>query len=316
MHSKLQIWDFFSSYKRDFLKSFQGIVAINTFDPVCLKLVKDYLTKELYDKVIYYKMSEDVTKAWIENEFQTLSLFTNTDNFFIHQAQDLPLDVLANLSDTTIADRFVILSFEDDQAAWKKLVKDNKFSTIMIEPPKFWENNKLLDFICSYFRLSINHQAKLWILESQENNLTSFYNVCSLIKINFPDSKEVKLDDLKSLLTQERLDQFNLANLFGRKKFKEFFEKLRLLEGDFEKMRTFFNFMQNHLVKMADTSYLADKNRPNQYDRELQASSKLWKTEEIITEVEKFNRWEICCKRKDPFIWHEIKEDYLRARYL
>lgn len=312
MHSKWQIWDFFSSYNRDTLNSYEGILALNTFDPICLKMVKNYLTRGMTDKVLHYKMGPEMTKPWIQEEFQTLSLFGNTENFFIHQAHDLNADLLETITKSEITGRFVLLSFENELTAWKKLVKDGKIATLVIEPPRFWEVNKLLDFVCNYLRLPLSFEAKTWMLDALENNLGTFYNACCLIRLNHPDSKEVSVNDVKELLTLQKLDQFQMASLVARKKYKDFFEKLVALEGDFEKMRTLFNFMQSHLIKMADTSYLAQKPRLTQYDKDLQSSSKLWKGSELMEQVEKFNRWEILCKKKDSHLWHEIKKSHLR----
>lgn len=313
MHSKWQIWDFFSSYGRDTLKSYEGILALNTFDPICLKLVKDYLTRGMTDQVLHYKMASEVTKAWIEEEFQTLSLFGNTESFFIHQAHDLPADILEIFSRLDISGRFILLSFENELAPWKKLVKEGKIATLVIESPRFWELNKLLDFVCAHLRLPLSYDSKTWILDALDNNLGSFYNACCLIKLNHPEAREITLTDVKELLTLEKLDQFQLASLVARKKHKEFYEKLVALQGDFEKMRGFFNFMQSHLIKMADTSYLSKKPRLTQYDKDLQSTSKLWRNSELVNEIEKFNRWELLCKRKDSHLWHEIKEAHLRS---
>jgi hypothetical protein len=313
MHSKWQIWDFFSSYNRDSLKSFEGILAINTFDPICLKLVKDYLTRGLHDQVIHYKMASEVTKPWIEEEFQALSLFGNTENFFVHQAHDFNADTLDFLTKTEITGRFVLLSFENELAGWKKIVKDGRVATLMIEPPRFWELNKLLDFVCNHLRLPLGYAAKTWMLEALENNLGTFYNSCCLIKLNHPESKEVGPEEVKELLTLEKLDQFQMAGLIARKKQKDFYEKLVALEGDFDKMRDFFRFMQSHLIKMADTSYLAQKSRLTQYDKDLQSTAKLWKGPELMEQIEYFNRLELMCKKKDSYLWHEIKEAHLRS---
>lgn len=313
MHSKWQIWDFFSSYDRDSLKSYEGVLALNTFDPICLKMVKDFLTRGFDDKVLHFKMGAEVTKSWIEEEFQTLSLFGNTESFFIHQAQDLSSEILEMLSNLEVTGRFVLLSFENELASWKKLVKEGKVSTLVIESPRFWEFNKLLDFVCSHLRLPLSYESKNWILEAMENNLATFYNACCLIKLNHPEAKEVGLNEVKELLTLEKLDQFQMASLLARRKQKEFYEKLVALEGDFEKMRGFFMFMQSHLIKMADPSYLSQKPRLTQYDKDLQATSKLWKTGQLMEEIEKFNQWELLCKKKDSHLWHEIKEAHLRS---
>ena len=314
MHSKWQIWDFFSSYSKDTLKSHDGLLALNTFDPICLKLVKDYLVRGLSDQIIHYKMASEVTKSWIEEEFQTLSLFGNTESFFIHQAHDLPADIIEQLTKSDITGRFVLLSFENELAPWKKLVKEGKIPTLTIESPRFWELNKLLDFVCNYLRLPLSYDSKTWILEALENNLSTFYNSCCLIKLNYPEAKEIHLSEVKELLTLEKLDQFQLASLLARKKSKQFFDKLVALEGDFDKMRDFFRFMQSHLIKMADTSYLGQKPRLTQYDKDLQSTAKLWKDFELMDEIQRFNRWEILCKKKDSQFWHELKLAHLRSQ--
>ncbi len=313
MHTKWQIWDFFSSFQKDFLNSFNGVIALNTFDPVCLKMAKDYLLRGSCERVIHHKIAAEVSKNWVEEEFQTLSLFGGADCFFIHQAQDLKAEMLDLLGKLELSDRFVVLCYESENANWKKLVKENLIGTLVIEPPRFWELNKLLDFVTAYLRLPLSYDAKAWILESLENDLSTFYNAATLLKLNFPEAKEVSLADVKSLFTVDRLDQFLLASLFCRRKFADFFERLVQLEGDFDKMRGFFNFMQGHLTKMADTSYLANKPRLTQYDKDLQNTSKLWKGPEIIREIERFNQWEILSKKKDSLLWNELRQTHLRS---
>lgn len=288
------------------------MLALNTFDPLCLKLVKDYLVRGSEGRIIHHKLASEVSKEWIEEEFQTLSLFGGSDCFFIHQAQDLKVDMIEILGKLELTDRFVILSFENEAASWKKLLKEGQIKTLVIESPRFWELNKLLDFVCLYLRLPLSYEAKAWILDSLENNLGTFYNSCSLLKLNFPESKEVSLKDVQSLFNQEKLDQFALASLFARKKFADFFERLISLEEDFEKMRSFFNFMQSHLVKMADVSYLSKKPRLTQYDKDLQSTSRLWKKEEIVKEIERFNRWEVQSKKKDTFLWYDLRQTHLQ----
>jgi hypothetical protein len=89
MLSKWQIWDFFSSNNRDVFKTHEGLLALKTFDPISLKLVKDYLLRGFDKNVLHHKLGSEVTKSWIEEEFLTLSLFGNSDNFFIHQSNDI-----------------------------------------------------------------------------------------------------------------------------------------------------------------------------------------------------------------------------------
>jgi hypothetical protein len=313
MHSKWQIWDFFSSFQRNYLSSLNGILAINSFDPLCLKMMKDFLVRGSEGRVIHHKLASELSRDWIDEEFQTLSLFGGADCFFIHQAQDIKADILDQLAKLELSDRFVILCYEADGVSWKKLIKDAVVGTLVIEPPRFWEISKLLDFVANYLRLPLSYEAKAWILDALENNLSVFYNTATVLKLNFPDSKEISVNEVKSLFTLDKLDQFALASLFTRKKFLDFYDRLVMLEGDFGKMRGFFNFMQGHLTKLADTSYLAQKPRLTQYDKDLQSTSKLWTREEITVEIERFNQWEIQSKSKDSFLWNDLRQIHLRV---
>lgn len=313
MHSKWQIWDFFSSNYRETFNSTQGILALKTFDPISLKLVKDNLLKCFDKKQVFHKVGSEITKTWVEEEFLTLSLFGNVDNFFVHQSNDINSEVWDLLSNVEINNRIVVLNFENDSGIWKKLIKEGKISSLIIEEPRFWEFNKLLDFVCHYLRLPLSFESKGWILESLENNLGSFYDACYLLKINYPDVSEIKLSQVKEILVLEKLDQFQLASLFSRKKHQDFYNKLINLEGDFEKMRSFFMFMQSHLIKLIDTSYLTQKSRLTQYDKEVQSTSKLWSTSDLRAYLELFNHWEILSKKKNSSLWTEIKLRQLRT---
>lgn len=313
MHSKWQLWDFFNAVKRDYLAEKNGVIALSTFDPICLKLVKDYLMRGAGERTIYYKMAQEVSRDWIEEEFQSLSLFGGMESFFIHQAQDLKAEQLEALASLDLTDRFLILSFESENASWKKLVKDGKVDFLQIEAPKFWEPHKLLDFVTTYLRLPLTYDSKTWMLDSLENNLSSFYHAGCLLKLNHPEAKEVSLPEVMSLLETERLDQFVLASLYARKKNSEFFSKLLHFQSDFERLRGIFNFLQSHLIKIMDPSYLENKPRLTGYDKDIQSASKLWKTDDLRKEVERFNRWELMSKKRDSLLWHELKTSFLRS---
>jgi hypothetical protein len=276
-------------------------------------MMKDYLFYSSPEINILHKQASEISVAWIEEEFQTLSLFGGGDSFVIHQAQDMKSDVFEAIQSLELSDRFIVLAFETENQTWKKLIKENRVPTLVIEAPRFWEINKLLDFVASYLRLPLSFESKNWILDSIENDLSSFYNTCTVLKLNYPESREIKIDEVKSLFTLDRLDQFSMASSFARKKFDVFFDRLIQLEGDFEKMRQFFNFMQSHLIKMADTSYLSKKPRLTQYDKDLQGTSKLWNTEELSREIRRFSSWEILSKKKDHSLWHELKKSYLAS---
>lgn len=314
MLSKWQIWDFFSSVKTDYLEGASGVIVLNTFDFQSLRLIKDHLFKK-NSSTIHHKLASEVSHEWIENEFLTLSFFSSSESFFIHQAQDLSAELLEKLCALELDNRFIMLNFESETSSFKKLVKEKKVKVLQIEAPRFWETAKLLDFTAGFVRLPLSYDAKTWMLNSLENNFQQFYNSCCLVKLNFPQASEVSLAQVQQLLEVERLDSFHLANVFGKKNFKLFYSELIKLEGDFDKMRGFFLFMQSHLIKVADPSYLDGKERLSQYDKGILQVAKLWKQEELLGWVGRFSELEILAKKKDSSLWPKLKFSYLREYY-
>ena len=117
------------------------------------------------------------------------------------------------------------------------------------------------------------------------------------------------------MISVEKLDQFQLASLFSRKKFSDFFDRLLKVDEDFDRLRSLSLFMQSHLIKMLDTGYLEKKTRLTSYDKEISSASRLWKDHELLREIERFNRWEILSKKKDFIVWNEIKDAQLRVSH-
>jgi hypothetical protein len=156
--------------------------VVNSIDKAILVYIKQevesWLLVDCLGICCYFTKDEStrIKKDWIEDEFKSLSLFSDSESFFIHQANDLNAELIDCFSSIQITDRFVILSFENDQTSWKKVVKEEKIQAITIEAPKFWETNKLLDFCCHYLKLRLSHDSRTWILEVLENNLPTFYN--------------------------------------------------------------------------------------------------------------------------------------------
>jgi hypothetical protein len=312
MHSKWQIWDFFKNVERGFLSNFEGILILNTFDSISLKMIKDYLIHKNLSRPVLHKTFQEITKSWIESEYETLSLFPNDDCFFIHQAQELNSDLIDKIFSLNLSRRFLILSFEN--STLKKKMAGNSIHVFEIEAPKFWESNKLLDFISLYFNLGLSFEVKSWILDSFENNLSSFYHICSVLKINFPDA-QLTLQEAKEVISPNKFDQFVLASLVSQKQTEKFYQTLNSLEQDFEKMRDLFRFLQSHFIKLSDASFTKGKSKLSQYDRDLVKMSVLWNRDDLKHLIRLFDHFEILAKKKDSQLWIDLKSHQLASEF-
>lgn len=315
MHSKWQIWDFFNSYPLNTWQEAEGLFILQTFDSQSLRIVKDTLLSHTDNKKFLHKVGEDLTVDWLETEFQGLSLFGPGESYIIHRPETIPaasIDYMLSES-FDLGGRLVVLCFDQDSAGLKKLVKKGSLNHCQVEPPRFWETQKLLDFICFYFKIPLSFESKQYLLESLEGNFDILYQAAQSIKISFPDHKEISLKETQEIVSRERLDQFLLAQIFGKKKLVEFFEKILELNLEFDRMRFFFGFMQSHLVKIADTGYLAGKARLSNYDKDIMSAAKIWKQDDLFKWIGRFNQWEILAKKKDDALMNQIKQSYLYA---
>jgi len=313
MHSKWQLWDALRNIESNYLSAFNGVLILLTPDPISLKIVKDHLFKTKKNRQILHKSASEIDKNWLVDEFEALSFFQNNDCFFIHQAHELNFDILDKISGLQLTDRFLILSFESQGPLWKKISVIKSFSILEIDPPKFWESQKLLDFCLNYFKIALTYQAKIWMLDSLENNLLSFFQACSTLRINYLDEQQLDLEMVKKHLVVDKVDLFHLASLISKRKNRDFFMAISQSEQDFDKMRDIFRFLQSHFIKLADLSFLKNKPRLTSYDKELQAASSLWTEKEIFERIKLLNDLEILAKKKSSELWWKIQSLLLES---
>jgi len=315
MHSKWQIWDFFQSYPRGALSSLEGLVLLEAFDSLSLRLMKDHLVAGAEHKPRLV-MGGELSASWVEDEFLTLGLFGNTDSFIVNHPDEASALLKEELlrSDLMLQGRVLVLAFTSESAFLKKALKAAPHAThLKLEAPRFWETAKLVDFLANYFRLPLAFEAKQYLLEAVENDFAPLYSSFRLIKLNFPEASQVTLEQVRELVAVDRLDQFALARELGKKAWPQFFERLLSIEHDFDRYRQLFLFLQSHLAKLADPSYLAAKNRLSKYDQEIQTLGRNWQVREASDCLRTLQRWEIASKAKDPLLLTELRQSHLLA---
>lgn len=312
MHSKWQIWDFFHSYPKGSWASLGGRVILQSFDPLSLRLMKDHILAGAEPRPRQL-VGSDCAVSWVEDEFLALGLFGNTESWIINTPDDAPIAAReALLRDDLLLDgRCLAFAFHADTAFLKKLVKVKELTHIQIEAPRFWETHKLVDFLCTYFRLSLGHDSKTYLQEAIENDFMPLFDACRLIKLNHPDKAQITLKDVQDLIGVDRLDQFALARDMGKKAWVSFFKRLLSIEEDFDRYRGIFAFLQGHLLKLADPSYLEGKGRLSKYDQEIQTLSRGWQPREARDLLQQLQAWEIASKSKDAFLLTDLRQAQL-----
>jgi len=316
MHSKWQVWDFFNSFPAGSWSTLQGKVVLQAFDPLALRLMKEHLLEGVETTARPVQVSGgDLRTEWVEEQFVMLGLFGNTESYIVNTPEESPAPVkdLFLRDDLMLDNRVLAFATMSEGPMIKKILKQANVHHVQIEAPRFWESAKLLDFVCSHLHLPLKHEAKQYLLQAIEPEFMDLYDACRLIKLNFPAAKEIGLQDVRDLVGVERMDQFALATELGKKAWRPFFDRLLEIEYDPARLIQIFSFLQGHLLRLADPSYLQGKARLSQYDKEIQGLAKIWRPRELRETFRRFQSWEIAAKTKDPLLLSKLRQARLKV---
>ena len=194
--------------------------------------------------------------------------------------------------------RFGVMVFAPRSAFFEALKKEKKGQLFKIEAPRFWEGEKLWEFICQKMSVRFSPPVRRYLLDSLPHEVRDFIGVIKHLKLHFPDTGKITLEEIESIVEPSTLNSFELATVFNEKKFNVFFEFLWKTHLDFDTLRSFFSFMQGHLGRLADPSYLQKKRTRSRYDKSIEFFSQKFNLEELRTYCRLFGELEILAKQK------------------
>lgn len=318
MHSKWKIWDFVKA-RPDILEGDSRVIAFSCFDPLVFKILKESFPKKRFEEEkLGVLLGKEVTTQWFDDNFKSLGLFGNSESFLVHFAEELNSsikDELAEVENLIIQDRFLILSFSKEDSFYKKLQKSKStcVETIQIQAPAFWEENETLEFLCDHLKVYLTFGSKEKIKEKIPFNINSYYQLLTQIKVNFGETTNIDVADIIPLFSEVKVDQFELADLFGTKKLKVFYSKMLESISDGNEIIGLLYFLQSHLIKMYDLSYLDKKSKLSKYDKKVMAHSKLWKKNDIVRAINYLAELLILSKKKTPALDQKFKQGFLKT---
>lgn len=266
-------------------------------------------------KSISYKYisSSEVDSEWLVNEFLNPSLFSmgERDFYYLGRAEVLKKDSI----DLMISESFknleheLLISFTGKDKNLAAIIKsENEMIPYKVDLPKFWDCDQLISFFAKSLELNISKEAIIFLSQILEYKSDLYYHAIEKLKLYQGQSlDQVGVKECKELITFNKIDQFELADLFSNKQFKQFYKKLVKDQLDLDWFRFFSNFMQGHLFKMLDVSYTQKKAKLSKYDQKIINCSRNWEKEDLLKEMKFFGEIEIMAKRKDPFLLHRLR---------
>lgn len=303
MHFKERPWRFFEKFPQG---DKPGLYGSYCYDPYLERLIQSKWSAHIKKLGLNHHviLGSEVTADWINENLATLDLFGGQDCYLILQGEDIPAASEELIYDLDLGEKYLFISFSKVGKFFPKLCKgEGTFFTL--EAPKFWENDKLLDFLAKEMGITLNFEIRKYILTNVVHEAGSFVNALKLIRLHF-DGKRVLLSELEEIIPPSRMDIFHLASLFGNKNKKEFFKKLISLDVSQKEWLSFFNFMIGHLLKLEAPA----KGTGSQYEKEISRQKELWNIADLKEEIRLFG--ELQTEAKGGNLKQKLRLAYLK----
>lgn len=313
MSSNWSVWDYLGT--QNFIK--KDLVDL----PVFFEVPDSYIGKILKDKIkestdYMIKFPFEIDESWIEDQCDNLSLFGSPDIYLIPNFELAKKEIVQSLisrKDNWGQARFIFISEKPLSKVDKELGK--AFNPIKITSPKFWENRKLLEFLVGHFELNLSYDAISYLIDTLEGTSAKYFEAVMKIFSQANHSELIQLDEVKRIFVNKHLDIFELASIFSQKKSSRFYELILKNTLTDQEIISFSIFMQSHLFKVLDPSYISKKNKISKYDKQIQSYVSLWERDELINAMKMFDAWEVLGKSRDVGFTTKIKEAYLASLY-
>ncbi len=308
MHFKVKPWDFLN---KKIVLPLQGITVFLCHDPCLMRIFKDLLVEERdFDSL----WGEDIPLENLTQRIETVGLFGREKDAWVWNVDKASKEFknyFATLSEESV-NISLVLAFQKQDPIIKKIKKSysEALNIIEIQAPQFYENERLLGFLASHTSVTLTREVQEYILNSVEGEVFEYLRVLDVVKLYSIE----RYDEIKTHFKGQKLDNFKLANYFSRKQFLNFYRELVLCSDDYNSLRSFFSFIQGHIIKLMDCSYANEKSRPSKYDRDIISCSSRWEQSELSRQLNIFSKFEIKAKCRDNSLKQVLKYQYTKLK--
>ena len=261
------------------------------------------------------KSSLELSLDWIENNILSYDMFSDVEGYVFYDLDKLKKKSLEMLSEVDFAVSQKKIFFTTSASINKSLLKLPLFDSLNIfelMAPKFWETRVYIETFASHYKMPLPNDVVSYISQACEQTPENIFEAVSLLYSFSSDGKGVDLIMAKKTLKVGHIDNFALADMFNQKSMKAFYRSLLMVDNDFQVFRSFFVFIQGHISKVIDPSYLDKKPKHSKYDQGIKGASRKWNQDELISLMRLFTELEILAKSKSISLRDKIRLQYLK----
>ncbi len=310
MFSSFFPWEFKSNFPTLLKEGQFGLHAFSCYDPFLEKIFLNSVPDHYLEGGKWSVLNpQEITVTWLENNINTLDFFSAGQSYKVLMSELLSPSVQEFLLNEKIdwGNRYFLLSFQKENKFFDKLKKKEEVHSYKIKTPNFWDYDKLMKFICEQMSLPLSFAVQSYLVEHTPSEASEYIHVLKKIALLGKPIQSLSVQDIQAELEHDKFDTFLFAKLWASKKHQSFFKKILPFVNDHIEMIKFFGFMQSHIIKMSDTSYMASKSRPSKYDKEIELHSKMWSKAELRDELKFFGNCEILAKQKSTELTGQLR---------
>lgn len=278
---KLKLWDFLSFQDLSHLDD--GALFIDTYSAFIEKMLLDDIKlqlNKLSQQSIMYQGSE-IDENWISDKMVGLDLFSESSPIIVcesHRIKKNIFETILNMDKSSIERKMIFFS---QSKAHVKLFNKHSYEVISIEPPAFWEGDKLFNTLEKKYSFSFQEAAKRELIEYAGAEISLLLPVMEKLHSWLEgSSKIVNLTTLRKVLPERKIDFFQVAQNLNEKKMAKVFQALISAKDDQIKINL-CSFLISHLLKIYDPSQSQAKKKMSKYDREILSANKSWSNQEV-----------------------------------
>tara|TARA_R110002072_G_scaffold1989_2_gene16320 strand:- start:44946 stop:45893 length:948 start_codon:yes stop_codon:yes gene_type:complete len=311
MYSNFYPWDFVKNVDSIIDPRINGLYSLLCYDPFIEKIILNKVDKSKNEFQVLSGL--ELTVDWLEDNINTLDFFSQGSSYIVILADQMAKNVKEFIIEgkLNLEDKHFLLCFNSDSKSFDEIKKSVEGTFFKVDPPRFWEGQKLLQFLANEMNIRLNYNSIQTILDKTPQDAGDLLRTLKNLSLEFGDLSKLDPKKIEEFLESRYLDQFSLAKSWGDRNWSKYSKKLIELSHDFDALRSFANFMQGHLFKVLDPSYISKKSRSTKYDDQILNQSRSWDNDEVLKEIDFYTEVELLSKSRDENIKNVLRTYYL-----
>lgn len=245
---------------------------------------------------------------WAIEKVYSLSLFGNTPYLIVTGAEKISAQEFNAIDSDQLnqASSSLILITQKELK-----FKNADIKTVKLKAPKFWEWQKVIQFLASENQLKLGAGVDDLIEKVETPSFSKIHAMIKRLELFYPE-EIITREKFTALYPLSALDRFALADLLNQKKMTKLWGLMDKSQAGSHELREVVSFLMGHLLKIYDPAYTQDKKQLSQYDRKILSAHNVWQVNEIESVLEKFRELEQACKLKQLNYQKLLKQNSLR----